>query len=229
MPTVVLLHALPFDSSMWENVRAALGSRAEVVAPDLFTLGPRLADWATAVLEMTSSTELVVVGNSVGGSCALEVAAAAPKRVEHLVLVGAKAGVRPEPKARDHPIRLLEREGVAGGWETFWRPLFGPSTPPSVLTAAERLALDQEVSSIINGVQAFHNRNDRSGLIQEWAGPVTVVSGALDTAPTPAVAMRSAVGPRATAEVVDDCGHYVSLEAPERFIDLLRTAVGAIA
>jgi hypothetical protein len=57
----------------------------------------------------------VVVGNSVGGSCALEVARAAPDQVEAVVLVGAKAGVRPDPALRAEAVGTLADGGIVTG------------------------------------------------------------------------------------------------------------------
>src|SRR5688500_9311118 len=91
---IVLLHALPLDARMWGADIANLGG--DVLAPDLFRLGESIEDWAAVVIEMIGADDVVVVGCSVGGSCALEVARAAPERVRGIVLVGAKADVRPE-------------------------------------------------------------------------------------------------------------------------------------
>ena len=91
--TVVFLHALPLDGRMWTDVMDVLDGRT--LAPNLYPLGNSIEEWADHVLELAGSRPLVVVGNSVGGTCALEVARAAPDQVQAIVLVGAKAGVRP--------------------------------------------------------------------------------------------------------------------------------------
>src|ERR1700733_2868413 len=100
---LVLLHALPFDMTMWANCMQLLPGKT--IAPTLYVYGESIEDWAEAVLELTSDGALVVVGNSVGGSCALEVARQAPRRVKAIVLIGAKAGVRPDPLFRDESVR----------------------------------------------------------------------------------------------------------------------------
>ncbi|MBW3640701.1 MAG: alpha/beta hydrolase [Actinobacteria bacterium] len=109
---VVLLHALPLDATMWHEV--AEGLQYEVVAPDLYQLGPTLQDWASGVLDLAGPGPLVVVGNSVGGSCAIEVARLAPAAVQHLILTGANLGHRPDPAFRDTAVRLLETAGMRG-------------------------------------------------------------------------------------------------------------------
>jgi pimeloyl-ACP methyl ester carboxylesterase len=90
---LVLLHALPLDGRMWDATGTRFGG---AFAPTLYGLGESVRDWAVAVLEHCGIDELLVVGNSVGGSCALEVARAAPGQVRGVVLVGAKPGCRPD-------------------------------------------------------------------------------------------------------------------------------------
>jgi pimeloyl-[acyl-carrier protein] methyl ester esterase len=117
---VVLLHPLPFDGSVWPALGAA--NVDDVVAPTLYFLGDDLTRWARAVVDLVSSpaftpraTEddpLVVVGCSVGGSCAIEVARLVPDRVKAVVLCGTKAGHDPEPAFRDEALRVLAAEGI---------------------------------------------------------------------------------------------------------------------
>jgi pimeloyl-ACP methyl ester carboxylesterase len=57
-----------------------------------------------------------VVGCSVGGSCAREAARAAPDQVRDIMLVGAKAGVGPDPAFRDRAIRLLTDHDIEAAW-----------------------------------------------------------------------------------------------------------------
>jgi pimeloyl-ACP methyl ester carboxylesterase len=155
---VVLLHALPFDGGMWRAVPDLAG--VETLAPSLYQFGRTLQDWAHGVLALVRDDPLVVVGCSIGGSCALEVARAAPDQVVGIVLVGAKAGVRPDPALRDDAVRLLTRQGMEAGWQAYWRPLFGWNTPARVLADAHRMALEQDVTDVARGVRAFHDRRD---------------------------------------------------------------------
>jgi pimeloyl-ACP methyl ester carboxylesterase len=216
---LVLLHALPFDGRMWHAERGLVPG--DVVAPSLYGLGATVEQWAHGVLALVGDDPLVVVGCSVGGSCALEVARAAPDQVRGVVLVGAKAGVRPEPAFRDRAVRLLTDHGMEAAWRAYWRPLFGPSTPPDVLDRARRLALEQDVHDVIRGVVAFHDRRDLTAFARAWAGPVVVISGDRDRTPSPSSAASITTAPNRRLHVVEDCGHYVNLERPAQFRALL--------
>jgi pimeloyl-ACP methyl ester carboxylesterase len=223
---LVLLHPLPLDGSIWP--RALWGIADAVVAPTLYSVGGSLTDWAAAALDQAGSDDLVVVGNSIGGSCALELASLAPTRVRALVLVGAKAGVRREPVFRDDAVRLLREEGVDAAWRRFWAPLFGPDAGPETVERARSIALGIDVEDLVNGVCAFHNRPDRAGLLAGLDVPVTVVRGQHD---------RISKDPKHLAATLRDgrfvevsaCGHYVPLERPDELVSIVDAAVRAIA
>lgn len=136
---LVLLHALPFDESMWHAHLDILPKHTH--APSLYACGDRLTDWARKALENCISDKLIVVGNSVGGSCALEMAALAPERISALILVGAKAERRVDSKLQDECIELISQSGLEAAWDKYWAPLFAPTINPRVFANAKKLAL----------------------------------------------------------------------------------------
>jgi pimeloyl-ACP methyl ester carboxylesterase len=220
---IVFLHALPFDGRMWNAERDLLERR--VLAPRLYELGDSVEAWAAAVLQLAGREPCVVVGCSVGGSCALEIARAAPDQVAGIVLIGAKAGVRPDPTMRDEAIRLLETRGIEAAWAKYWAPLFGRNASHAVVAAARDLALSQNVDDLVRGVRAFHDRRDLTDWVARWRRPLIVISGAEDLTPPPSTAAWLGVGPMRRFHLVEDCGHYVSLERPETFRSLLASTL----
>ena len=223
---LVFLHALPFDGRMWSHTTASLVE--EAFAPDLFDLGDSIEEWASAVLDEADSDELIVVGCSVGGSCALEVARAAPEQVAAIVLIGAKADVNPDPRMRDSAIRVLETQGMAAAWRKYWLPLFATTTSAQVIEAARSWAMQQGIDSVVNGVRAFHNRSDLSSVAAGWKRPLIGISGDQDFAPAPSTLRQIATGPNRAFHLVPGCGHYVSLEQPAAFDKLLAGAIRSI-
>jgi pimeloyl-ACP methyl ester carboxylesterase len=218
---LVLLHALPLDRSMWTN-ETYLEFDC-VIAPTLYGLGDSLEEWASAVLDLAGSGPLVLFGSSVGGSCALEVARLAPDRVAAVVLVGAKAAHRPEPSFRDEVIRVLTEGGMTRSWLRFWEPLFGSHADPQVIDTARRIAFQQDIDDVICGVRAFHSRSDRTEFVKSWPRPLVVISGDQDTAPTPSVAAAlAAQASKGEFHLVEDAGHYVTLERPSATRQILQ-------
>lgn len=102
-PPMLLLHGVGESSASWIEVLPALSARHTVYAPDLpgcgdsTPIGPNGADFApqhlaalmVAFLDAVgvgSADPVAVVGNSLGGSTAIELAAQHPNRVRCLVL-----------------------------------------------------------------------------------------------------------------------------------------------
>lgn len=209
--TVVLLHPLPLDGSMWDAVAGRLGP-VPVVAPTLYPLGESVEDWAAAVVDLCPAGPLTVVGCSVGGSCAIEVARLVPDRVDLLVLCGTKAGHRPQPDSRDEAVALLERGGMDAAWPRYWEPLFGPDADPGVVARARAIASSQAVADVVVGVRAFHSRVDRSAFVASWPRRLVVISGEHDIRPERSreMAARAVDG---AFRLLSGAGHYTPMEA----------------
>lgn len=161
-----------------------------------------------------------------GGSCAIEVAVAAPHRVAALVLIGTKADLRPQPDLHVAALRMLREHGVEKAWSTYWAPLFSPSADPRIVAGAKRIALSQTPEAIARGVTAFHTRPSRGSFLSTVRCPVIVVTGADDVAPGPGVsAAQAAAAAQGRLHVIPGCGHYVPLEQPEYLNDILRGVI----
>jgi pimeloyl-ACP methyl ester carboxylesterase len=203
--TTVLLHPLPLDGSVWDDVVPLLDAPidAPAIAPTLYDLGDTITQWAHAVLDLAGSGPVTLVGNSIGGSVAAEIAHLAPERVTALVLVGAKPGHRPEPALCDEAVRILSTDGIDAAWQRYWAPLFAPDAEPEVIDGALRAARSLPLDAIIRGVRAFHGREDRSSVIDEVRCPVVVARGEHDP-----------ISRATAAHVVPGSGHYVPIERP---------------
>lgn len=217
----ILLHPLPLDGWVWSEV-AERGPGEVVVVPSLYDLGDSMGEWASAVLDLVPAGAHTIVGNSVGASCAAEIAHLAPDRVSRLVLVGGKLGHRPEPELRDEAIGVLVDQGLDSAWTRYWEPLFGPHADSDLIEAARRRAVSLSVDDVVRGVVAFHGRADRSDLCERWRGRLDVVCGEHDRAPSIAAASAAIHGGADRhLHVLDGMGHYVPLEAPDRLAALL--------
>ena len=95
---VVLLHGIGSNSLTWEPVAAALAERHDVIAPDFLGHGasakPRgdysLGAFASGVrdlLQMLGVERATIVGHSLGGGVAMQLAYQHPELCERLVLV----------------------------------------------------------------------------------------------------------------------------------------------
>lgn len=219
----VLLHALPLDGRSWDKVAGLL--EGDVLAPTLYGLGDTVEEWAQAVLRLAGSEPLVLVGNSVGGSCAIDMALLAPEQVRHMVLVSAKAGHRPEPEFRDQVIGLLREQGVQCAWTRYWASLVAPTASDEQRRHLEGLALAQSVPDLVRGVSAFHGRRDRAAFVDAWEGPITVVSGEFDIAPERAKRAARALSQGRFVHL-PGVGHFAPVEAPRALAAVVSEAAG---
>src|ERR687889_2638390 len=97
-PVVVLIHGITGSSATWEDVMEPLSERFTVVAPDLLGHGqsakPRgdysLGAYASGIRDLLGALghdRATVVGHSLGGGVAMQMAYQFPERCERLVLV----------------------------------------------------------------------------------------------------------------------------------------------
>ena len=218
---VLFLHALPFDSSMWQQQRDVLPCRS--YAPTLYAQGDRLEDWAVYALDLVREERIIFVGCSIGGSCALEIAAIAPQRIEALVLIGTKADCTPDPAFLQSALKLMETEDLQAPWKTYWEPLFSAECPQDAKIAAWSAYARREISELKNGATAFHTRKSRSQILATFGGKIVCISGEDDMAPGPdMMQQQAAVAQNGSYHVIPGCGHYVPLEAPDTLNAILK-------
>lgn len=131
---VLFLHALPLNGAMWDAQRTVISVPSH--APTFYGLGKGVEEWGQAALAMTQAERLVLVGCSVGGSCALEIAALAPERIAGLMLIGTKADRRADRRLMVEAVDTIRNEGRQIAWQRYWRPLFAPGTSLDVMDHA---------------------------------------------------------------------------------------------
>ena len=201
---------------MWEGQLSILPE--STLSPTLYPLGESMQAWARRVLEVASEDPLVVVGCSMGGSCALEMARQAPARIAALVLVGANASHRPEPSVRDRYIASMRDGGIGAVWPELESHVFGPTADPAVVKRAMALAMRQDVEDVILATRVFHSRPDAVDVVANWEKPLTVIVGDCDGFVSVEKSRRLATtAPQGELHILPKCGHFVNLERPTEF------------
>ncbi len=250
-PVLLLLHGIAGSSATWNDVLPWLAERYCVVAPDLLGHGesakPRgdysLGAYASAVRDLMGvlgHQQATVVGHSLGGGVAMQLAYQFPERCERLVLVSSgglgrevhpilraaalpgaeyvlpllcSAGLR---DAVDGVARALGRMGLRAGadLDEMWRGFC------SLGDADARQAFVHTLQTIIDpGGQRVH-AGDRLYLASEiptmlvWGGDDPVIPVAHGRAAHEAIAgSRLEVFPRA--------GHFPHRDDPRRFVEVM--------
>jgi pimeloyl-ACP methyl ester carboxylesterase len=256
-PVLLLLHGIGDSSASWVPLMRPLAERFTVIAPDLLGHGesakPR-ADYSVAayangmrdLLDILGFDTATVVGHSLGGGVAAQLAYQHPTRVERLVLVSS-GGVAREvspflrfastpladlvlPLLRLPPARLaamgaievLRRSGTDIGRdaEELGRVL---DALPDV---AARGAFSRTLRSVVDWRGQVVTMLDRSYLAEAMA--VQLIWGAHDAViPVSHAYVAHHAMPGSRLEIFDEAGHFPHHQDPERFVDLLHDFIAS--
>lgn len=227
---VVLVHGFGLDAALWDPQWPEFTARHRVLRYDLrghgasslpagrYTHGADLA----ALVAALGATPAHVVGLSMGGAVALELALAEPARVRSLTLVDAVLGGHPmsaEWGERWRAVVAAGRSGDVEGARRLWlaNPLFAVARP------ATRAAL----AAMVARYSGWHWRErdpvaaaavPAAERLGEVRAPTLVVVGEGDTPDFRAIATRLAAGiPGASLAVLAGAGHVPNLDVPPAF------------
>jgi len=252
-PPLVLLHGFTGSKASWAVIRAAFRPTRRVIAIDLPGHGDtvisdaafdyslaRTADLVAATLAAMHVPRVDVLGYSMGGRVALQLAIAHTERVRRLVLESTSAGLatvaaRMRRRAADARLAtVIERDGIAAfvqRWEML--PLFRSLAvqPTGVRHALRRQRLAGRPHGLAASLRGM-------GLgAQPWLGPrlaalaspVLLVTGEADRKFTRLAARLAARLPHAEHIIVTAAGHIPHLEQPERFLRAVRPFLAGAA
>jgi 2-succinyl-6-hydroxy-2,4-cyclohexadiene-1-carboxylate synthase len=238
---LLLLHGFTGSAATWVPLIGALSPHIRAIAPDLIGHGqsdspPDAARYSIercvadllALLDTLEVQRADVLGYSMGGRVALQLAAAAPERVGALVLESSSPGlaIASERQARvaaDEALAdMIERDGLAAfvdHWEHL--PLFASQAALPEDTRA-RLR-DQRLRNNPLGLANSLRRMGTGRQLALWdrlAGlgvPTLLIAGALDAKYCTLAGQMLALLPCARMVIVPEAGHAVHLEQPQAF------------
>lgn len=223
---LVFVHGAGGCHQHWLYVLRAL-AHATSYAPDLPGHGRSTgtgrnsigayADWLVAFLDVLGQERAVLVGHSLGGAVALDLALRYPERVAGLGLVGTGARLRVAPDILDG-VRHEFRPTVRRICE--W--CYGPHTRPEMLALGEA-QMEATPPGVLYDDFAAVDAFDVFGRLAEISAPAAIITGTEDrmTPPKYAVYLRDQL-PNATLHLVDGAGHMVMIEQPEAVVEALR-------
>jgi pimeloyl-ACP methyl ester carboxylesterase len=240
-PPLLLVHGLAGSWQNWLETIPHFAATHRVLAPDLPGFGesemPRekismagYGRFLDAFCDEVGVERAAVVGNSMGGFVAAELAIQHPHRVERLVLVSA-AGITIEHQRNDRLLALMRRFEFALTWAaTHPRPEFmlrrrARRAARFVFAHPERLpgALVVENArgggkpGFLDALDALTSYPIRDRL-EEISVPTLVVWGDSDRlVPTRDADVFEELIPDARKVVYEDTGHVPMLERPARF------------
>ncbi|HYN73671.1 MAG TPA: alpha/beta hydrolase [Nakamurella sp.] len=231
MENLVLLHAFPLDSRMFDAARADLSAAATVLTPDLrgFGSGPPLgdatpdlallADDAVVAMDAAGMDRAVLGGVSMGGYVALALLRRHPERVKGLVLVDTRSG--PDDAAaverRQGVAARADAGDVASGPDAI-APLVAAETAGDIRATLAAIADGVPAATVAWAQRAMAGRPDSTAVLAAASVPVLILVGEQDAVTPPAAAHEMAAAAR-DAELVElpGVGHLTPAEDPEGF------------
>lgn len=240
-PPLVLVHGLGYGQWGWEPVLEPLARRHLVVTFDNRGIGESdrppgpydaatMAGDAVAVLDAAGLERAHVVGTSLGGMIAQELALGWPERVDRLVLASTTPGGPRAYPLPEHTQKLFARAPALAP-EVALRLFVANSLAPATVTGRPEL-VDRMVALRLadppdpagwRAQLAAGSTFDAFGRLGSIAAPTLVLHGSEDRVVDPRNAQLLAREiPDARLELLDGTGHLFFWEQPDRFVALMQ-------
>jgi len=227
--TIVLLHASMVAGWMWTEQVAALSDDYRVIVPDLPGIGAsasdgwtdfaRTADAVAVEIAARAPGGAHVVGLSLGGIIALNLAVSSPEVCKSLLVSGVPAG------SMSAPLRLLNRTMAALYGTTFGARLIGRSfgLPDEESMAAFVATAKSTDRATVQEIATEASSKPLPDGLSGVSMPVLAVVGERDTAaPRRGVPRLVETIPGSCGALVPGVGHQWNVEAPEMFSEMVR-------
>ncbi len=234
-PAVMLIHGFPLNRSMWKpQLGDLVAAGYRVIAPDLRGFGESdepdgacsielFSDDLTALLDYLEISQAVCVGMSMGGYLLFNLLKRYPERVCGAVFVVTRS-VADDEAGRARRLQLATdavRFGPQVVADSFHPLMFADHT------VALRPKLAEEVygwmvstgsRGLAGGLSAMREREDATVLLETITVPSLVIGAGQDKACALEHPRMIAAGiSNSRLEIIDDAGHLVNLEQPNRF------------
>lgn len=236
-PVVVFLHGAGGDHTVWSLQSRFFAFRGyAVLAPDLpghtNSAGPPLdsiesmADWLNEVFDMLGWQEVSLVTHSMGCLVGLELGSRFPDRLRSLSLIASGLATPVNDvllgAAKDDPEAAIAMMtswgfGAAGHYSR------GPVPGNAMLASGQKIMRGNSPEALHADLKACNDYANGPRAAPMIAAPVQVIVADSDRM-APGKATDALIAHLADPEVavIDDCGHMIPQEAPNRCRQLLR-------
>jgi pimeloyl-ACP methyl ester carboxylesterase len=238
-PAVILVHGWACDANYWNAQIAPLKAHYTVVALNLAghgASGSNRSDWSianyaqdvVAVAQQIPNPQLVLVGHSMGAAVTLAATPLLGNRVIGVVVVEALRSVgEPQLSSRDIERRVapFSTDFIGETRKLVSDSLFEKGADPLLV---KKVAYDMSLEPPAVAIPSMRSllSMNLAALLPSIHVPVYAINS--DIAPTDAARIRRSL-PGFTLDVLDHSGHFLMLEAPQRFNPLLLKDIAAIA
>jgi pimeloyl-ACP methyl ester carboxylesterase len=239
-PAIVLVHGWSNNANYWNAQLDDLKARYTVVTLNLAGHGASdrnrelwsMANYAAdvvAVVHEIPNQKLVLVGHAMGGIVVLEAARSIGKRVIGIIAVDSLKSVGQPPMAKaqfEELVQPFRSDFIAHMHDFVGQYLFRKDADPAfVRKVADDMALASPQVAIPSLEALF--RYDFDATLPEIHVPIIAINSDLYV-PTDEARIRKSA-PTFRSIVVPGTGHFLMMEAPQRFNPILLQAIGSLA
>lgn len=246
---LLLGHSYLFDHTMWQPQIDSLAQHYRVIAPDLWGHGQSdelpqtcrsLQDLARdhlMLMEALGLDEFAVIGLSVGGMWAAEMALAAPEKIKALVLMDTFLGAEPQ-RTKDHYFSVLDSMEQYGLVQPalfdyivsqFYSQKESVEYARRLRNNLACLSAERLRHSIVPLGRLIFGRPDRLSDLKKITAPAVVITGAQDKPRPPSEGEHMAKILRCAHKVIENAGHISNQEQPEpvtmALLDFLKQSI----
>jgi (E)-2-((N-methylformamido)methylene)succinate hydrolase len=231
--TVVLIHGVGMNHSVWAPQIDALTAHFQVLAYDMHGHGesalpsaqPTLAEYASQLellLDALKIERAHVVGHSMGALVALEFALTFPARTSSVVAMNAVYDRTPEQRAAVmNRASTLDQSAADGGVDATIARWFGEPVPAHLEASArdlQTLLLNVNAVGYARTYRLFASSDDAHvGRLASLAMPALFLTGEFDPNSSPAMSeAMAAASAKGRAEVIDGARHMMNVTDPAR-------------
>lgn len=224
---IVFIHGAGGSTLSWLMQKTYFEKTNQVVLIDLpghgrsggdsFNSIEAYAEAVKEVLEESAVDPAHIVGHSMGGAVAMQLATAYPGLLKGLILIGTGAKLKVYPEVLEGVLKDKEKTA-----RTIIDTAFSPATPAALKERVFAEYIKNDARTIFNDFTAC-DRFDHMGPLKDIATPTLVICGSVDLF-TPEKYSRFLAEniPGAALEIIEGAGHMVMIEKP----DSVNTAVG---
>jgi pimeloyl-ACP methyl ester carboxylesterase len=231
MARILLIPGLICDGHVWQGCLQALAGH-DVAIADVSTQ-TSLTEMAEELLA-SHPGDLIVVGHSMGGRVAMEMARIAPARLRGLALLN--TGMAPlkegELPKREAIIAFAHDKGMAA-LADHWLPgmmAAGIAPDPGVMAGLRAMVCRMSAAQHERQIRALIGRPDAALSLGAWTGPMLLITGRQDVwSPIAQHEAIAALCPQARLEIIEEAGHFAPVEQPAQVAALISDWVREIA
>ncbi len=233
---VILLHAFAVSGRMWfPQVPALTAAGCDVICVDQRGHGrssappapytiPQMAEDIRRLIASLDLKGVCVVGLSMGGRVALRLALDYPQDVAALALVGTKSEPAREIRFELEALAARAERGdvvsaVAEWYDERYQSLY--EYAPELMHALLEEWRTKPGSGFAGAARAIIEMESMTRQVSEINVPTLAVAGALDTPCHPFLAWYERTITDCRGVIVPEAAHFVNIEQPQRFNDLL--------